>query len=367
MSEEAAQPAAGPGSGEPGPGRARTGGRAEAAGAQRGSALRLVVRVLLIAVAGAALAWVVAPIVTSWDQVRAMAGRPSLMVALVGGSVAYGALLWLCMAPGWWWLTRLYGRTTRPLPAAAVWCRTQIVKYLPGNVAHYVGRQVLGRRLGLHHAEMAAASLLELVSILAAAGVIGVTGLLLGAWTGPAGDSGAGSASAEERLWTAIPVLAGLIVAGLLSWPVADAALRRMPIARERMAGLPRLSAVRSVTLLGPTIVVHAAFLIATGSLLWWLAAAAAPEGVPAPSFVRLVWVYAVAWAIGTVAPGAPAGAGVREAILTFELAQDLGRPEAAAIALGLRLVTTAGDGLAFAASLLVPIQAAGRNGSGAA
>lgn len=327
----------------------------------RRTGLKLAIRIALLALTVAALAWVIAPIVTDWPRVHDLFSRPAILLALVGGALAYAVLLWLFMAPGWWWLTRLYGRTAPPLPTAAVWCRTQIVKYLPGNVAHYLGRQMLGTRVGLHQAEMAAASLLELVSILAAAGVIGVVGLALGAWSpGTSPETASDASDAASRLWAGIPILIALLIAGLLAWPVADALLRRLPFAKSRMAELPRLSPVRSLTILGPALLIHGVFLIATGTLLWWLVLAAAPASDPAartPSFARIVWVYAVAWALGTITPGAPAGAGVREAILTYELAQDLGRPEAAAIALALRLITTAGDALAFAASLAIPLR----------
>lgn len=320
----------------------------------RRAGIKLAVRIVLFALTLAALAWVIAPIVTGWPRVRALFSTPAALLALLVGTIAYAGLLWLCMAPGWWWLTRLYGRSFPLLPTAAVWCRTQIVKYLPGNVAHYLGRQVLGTRIGLHQAEMAAASLLELVSILAAAGLIGAAGLLLGAWS-PTNPSPP-TAGAADRLWAGIPILIAILIAGLLAWPTADAVLRRLPFARAKMDELPRLSPIRSLTILGPTLLIHAAFLIATGTLLWWLAVTAAPAGSSPPSFLRMIWVYAVAWAVGTIAPGAPAGAGVREAIITLELASDLGRPEAAAIALALRLITTLGDALAFAASLAVPI-----------
>ncbi|MCA9289308.1 MAG: flippase-like domain-containing protein [Phycisphaerales bacterium] len=339
-----------------------TGSAAEAgSGRDAARGRRTVLRVVFLVITLAALAWVIAPIVTNWDAIAPMLARPGLAVALIAGSLAYAGALWLCMAPGWWWLTRLYGRTAPALPTAAVWCRTQIVKYLPGNVAHYLGRQVLGRRLGLHHAEMAAASLLELVSILGAAAMIGAAGLALGAGSVVPGDAAPPALEPDggARLGVALPVIAALIVVALLAWPIADALARRIGFLKKRMADLPRLSATRSVLLLGPALAVHIVFLIATGLLLWWLCLAATPEGATAPSAIRAVWIYAVAWAVGTVAPGAPAGAGVREAIITLELASDLGRPEAAAIALGLRLVTTLGDAVAFGVSGVVPIGAA--------
>jgi hypothetical protein len=286
--------------------------------------------------------------------------RPALAATLAGGALFYAAALWMAMAPAWWWLTRLYGRRVAALPAAAVWCRTQVVKYLPGNVGHYLGRQLLGRRLGLHHAELAAASLLELVSILGAAALIGALGLALGAHDAARlpTDAALGPA-ASARLTYALPILLALVVAGLLAWPLADALARRIPLLKRHLADLPRLSPARSLALLGPTVLVHAVFLSATGVILWWIGSVAAPDR-PLP-LARTIWVYAVAWAIGTTTPGGAGGMGVREAVLTLELSADLGRPEAAAIALALRAATIAGDVLAFAASYAIRI------GSGAA
>ena len=319
----------------------------------RRAGLKSALRWALLPLTLALLAWVVWPVAREWDQVGPMLMRPALAAALLGGALAYAVALWLAMAPGWWWLLGLYGRRPRALPACAVWTRTQIGKYIPGNVGHYLGRQVVGRRLGLHHAEMAAASLLELVSILGAAGLIGVLGLALGA-VNPPGDQGASAADASDRLIVAMPVLLGLVVGGLLAWPIADSIARRVPWAARHMEGLPRLSPWRSLRLLGPTLAVHAAFLSSTGLILWSIAGTIAPDRPLA--LPRTIWVYAVAWAIGTITPGGGGGMGWREAILTFELSDDLGRPEAAAVAIMLRLATITGDVLAFGASMLVRI-----------
>jgi len=64
------------------------------------------------------------------------------------------------------------------------------------------------------------------------------------------------------------------------------------------------------------------------------------------------VWTYtcifAVAWLAGYVAPGAPAGVGVREAGLVFLLTPLFNSGFSVAISLTLRLTTTIGDFVAF-------------------
>ena len=62
--------------------------------------------------------------------------------------------------------------------------------------------------------------------------------------------------------------------------------------------------------------------------------------------------VYAIAWVVGYITPGAPGGLGVREAILVAALAPIHGAETAFALALVLRLATVAADGLASLAGL---------------
>ena len=65
--------------------------------------------------------------------------------------------------------------------------------------------------------------------------------------------------------------------------------------------------------------------------------------------WLSTTWIFTVAWIAGTLSFGAPAGAGVREAILTWQLTPLLGPTHAAAAAVALRVITTAGDLLASA------------------
>jgi len=63
--------------------------------------------------------------------------------------------------------------------------------------------------------------------------------------------------------------------------------------------------------------------------------------------------IFAIAWIAGFVTPGAPAGLGVREAVLVMGLTPIYGSGMAVGLSVTLRIVTTLGDGLAFVAALL--------------
>jgi len=86
----------------------------------------------------------------------------------------------------------------------------------------------------------------------------------------------------------------------------------------------------------------YVVFYIANGALLVGLAASL--SGGDTPSALLLAGVVSLAWFAGFIVPGAPAGLGVRELILTIGLEQVGFRAEALAIALTYRIVTLLGD-----------------------
>ena len=286
----------------------------------------------------AGLAWVLWQIHSQgWNLHSGLEGRQ--MIRAIGLGAALYALLSLGIAGAWWWLTGVYG-DRRPLPAtAAVWARTQIAKYLPGNVFHYVGRQTLGRRLGISHEALVASHLLEAASLFAAAALIGVGGAL--------------ATRSQALAAVSLPWVVGIGVAALLAWPLADAALRRWRFTAERMARLPRLTLAETLRLLLPSLASHAIFLAGTSLLMLMLLHATQSSDL-GPADV--VWVYALAWIAGTLTPGAPGGLGIREGVLTLGLGAVLGSGDAAALALALRFVTLLGDVLTYGIGMLIPV-----------
>jgi hypothetical protein len=117
------------------------------------------------------------------------------------------------------------------------------------------------------------------------------------------------------------------------------------------MTELPQLSVAATARLLGVSVPLHALFFLGTGGVLLLLVLAV---GGPLESWGTVLWLYPLAWMAGTVTVGAPAGVGVREAILVLELGTLLDPPRAALVALALRLVTTGGDVLTSAAGWVV-------------
>jgi hypothetical protein len=281
--------------------------------------------VLLLSLA--CFGWVLWPVWRHGRELAAGVHGGALWRGILLGAVLY-ALLSVLLALAWWWLAGIYGPRPTVRTGYAVYARSQLAKYLPGNAFHYVSRQLLGRRAGLSHPALVASGLLELGSLLLAAVLAAAVGLRVA------------RSAADAGLWSWPWALAAGLAA-LVAWPLLDALLRRWRPTSRWLAELPHLSLGRTLRLLGPAVALHLAFFAGVGILLMLLASA---WERPFSELASVLWAFPIAWAAGTVAVGAPAGVGVREAVLALALEPLVGPARAAALALALRLVTTGGD-----------------------
>jgi hypothetical protein len=67
-----------------------------------------------------------------------------------------------------------------------------------------------------------------------------------------------------------------------------------------------------------------------------------------------LIAVFALAWVVGFVTPGAPGGLGVREGLMLLMLAPVFTAASASVLVIALRVATTLGDVLILAAGFLL-------------
>jgi hypothetical protein len=254
-----------------------------------------------------------------WDLVLDRLQPFALAVAI--GVLIYG-LAGLLLAEAW---RQLLSAEPTAHPARlyhAVYGRTQIAKYLPGNVFHFAGRQWLGRDLGHTQTNLALASVAETVLLIAVASALALplvanhVGLSL-----VANDLGKLTAA----------VLLGLALVGA-------------PLLRGRLGPALRLS--RAALL-------YSVFFLLTGGVLWLLILSLGGGRDASGPWIGLS-ALALAWITGLVTPGAAAGLGVREAVLIMVLDDQLGPEASLAVALALRLVTTCGDAIFFATALIL-------------
>ena len=244
------------------------------------------------------------------------------------------SLTLLSSAVAWHMLLLSLGERSRLSLALPVFLVAQAAKYLPGNVGQYVGRVGLGQGIGLTTGGIVLSLVLE-----AAGAILAGTAVAAAALTGA-------DAPAPWRV-AAVALAAGAAVAG-----TALAAGSPRFRSRFRLPALPDVPGRRRA----------AAWIAGTGLyglnfLLFAAAAALLARGPLASSIAplpQLAAVFAAAWIAGFVTPGAPAGLGVREAVLVGGLQPLYGPGVALGLPLVFRLLTTLGDGLGLAAGKML-------------
>jgi hypothetical protein len=273
-------------------------------------------------------------------------------LAAAGLGVALALYLAVILLSGLAWLILLRGvgepaRFGTALPIFAV---AQFGKYIPGNVAHLAGRVVLAVRAGFGQERVLATMALEIAWAVLSGVFVAWAAPTLSGTLGPARDLGAPPTAA----------LAGVTVLALLLPLGARYLLRSLPDRVRRR--VPGLSEVR-IPGAGP---LAACFLL--GCLCMLLLGAipvvleAAVFGAGESAYFAVAGLFALAWVAGFITPGAPAGLGVRDAILMTGLTPIFGPGNALGVTVVMRLVTSVGDAIAFAAGLLV--RRAGRAGA---
>jgi hypothetical protein len=264
--------------------------------------------------------------------------QPAMLVSVAAAACGYALALAL-VAAGWVALVRGGARDVQLMwrDAMALYASSQIYKYLPSNMLHLVGRHTGLRRRGVDHMAAMMASVGEAGLLLVAAVLVaGLTGYLALAAMAPR-----------------LGMILLLLVAGMGTTFIG------LRLARSLLARWPSLAALTQV-MASPRI---------RGAALWALAAyifffllsglvfAALVQGMTplaAGKATLLVSIWASAWCLGFVTPGAPAGLGVREALLIGGLSAAGIEGQALQAALAMRLATIAGELMLSGAMTLV-------------
>jgi uncharacterized membrane protein YbhN (UPF0104 family) len=292
--------------------------------------VRRLVRYFGILASVAALAWIAFRFAQS-GAFNLLANAPADPVALACAVAlcAGGYAIAMCLlAVAWWQLVSAL--SPHPPPARetmATYAVSQYGKYLPGNVAHYALRHAWSRRVGIPHAALGLAAMLEAALLLLAA-------------------LAAASLGDTERLRVVSAfdprIAITLLVAMLVGLSVALRFARRMHVfERFRMPPPPRARVLVACA------VIYFVFMVASAALLAVLARAL---GIGFDSFAMLLAANAASWAAGFIVIGAPGGLGVREVAFVALAGGALGESGALLLIGIFRIVTFLGDTLFFAA-----------------
>jgi len=211
-----------------------------------------------------------------------------------------------------------------------IYGQTQIAKYIPGNIFHYAGRHTLGRQAGFSHTALIGATLYEALCLLLAASTLSIIGI-----------AAFGLDQIAISKWQLIIVFA-------LSITILATTTISMPHVVKFAGGdLPAKGMGEKVTRLKNVLLLHAAFFLISGALFFIVVANHSQE-ISLSGFGLIIVISAAAWILGFITPGAPAGVGIREAIIVLTLTQLTDSSVAVIAAIIYRLITVLGDVVFF-------------------
>lgn len=241
------------------------------------------------------------------------------MLARVSPGLLIGSLLLTVLAKGFLAenariAARRNGITLSFLTSARLYNLSQLGKYLPGSIWQFVGRAAAYRARGAAYGSIRDALLVESLWVVAGSACIGV------ALVGPQ-VVGLVAQSLTPLLawWLGGGLLASALVALAVAFWKRHLALRYLRLAMPSV----------------PVVLVQAGIWGVLG-LAFWVLTRACQMDVP-PAFAA--GLFAVGYSLGFLVPFAPAGLGIRDAILTVGLVPYVPTGEALAVTILARVI----------------------------
>ena len=258
-------------------------------------------------------------------------GKP---LGIIAGCVLVQTAIIFFMSTPWVQFVRiLSGKKIAMKDALPVYTKCNLMKYVPGNVFQYVGRNQLAADLHISHVDVACATVLEILCSLVAP-LVWIL-LLMGK------DMVGLIRTYEKNILLVLGIGVAVLVLAffLLRWKFREP-LRRYFEKYRKLLNRKILLRVVGVFLLYVLQYLFSATMYAVPAFLMF--------DVPRAQMGLFLGTYLFSWVIGFITPGAPGGIGVREAVMVLTCSTFLDTNTIMLYAVTMRIISTFGDVLAF-------------------
>lgn len=275
--------------------------------------------------------------------------NPESVLVCIAGSV--GVTLTVYILAFTWKMTLDYlaNTKTKYSEVAHVYGKANIGKYLPGNVMHYVERNLFAAKIGLSQLDLALSTLVEIAGIVLVALILSVI-------------------LAYRELVIVLreylkPSYALILIVILAAVCAAAVIFYRKSAKAQAMA--KRLKDIRFIFVLIRNMIIYAAVFLILGFIMVLICGVILDVKLSVSKSVMIITYYMLAWMIGTIIHVTPGGIGIREAVLVL-LMKSSGIMSSSAIltaALLHRMVSIIGDILGYVVALLLRKPGKGEQG----
>ncbi len=255
---------------------------------------------------------------------------PNLAIASVV-AVILNILSTLVLAYAWGrWIAFFSSLKVNSLDAITIYGKSATGKYLPGNIMHYVERNLFASEYGLSQKKITFSTIMEIVVMI-------LSGIVLSMMLLPASYV----AGIEDTLGIDLSYIGALIAVGCVSFLIVVVIVFKRFNVKDLLKDYKPSSFMFTFAV---------AFLAGVGCLLFnglgmyalWMGL----EGnvLDVENLRTILSSYSAAWICGFVLPGAPGGIGVREAVLTALLDNVIEGPILVFLIIAHRIISIIGD-----------------------
>lgn len=259
---------------------------------------------------------------------------PEVIAVLIIGMVVQ-TVIWLCAGYPWMVFTQsLSGKKIPFSEVMPVYTRSNIYKYLPGNVLQYVGRNQLASNMKISHVDVACATILDIIFCVIGTGLVSL--ILLGS-----SISGLLSRYGKQIL---IVGIAGVLV---LAAAAAVMYLKFRGKFQEYISRYSKALAPGNRANLARGILYYIAQNAVSGVMYFISLRLILGDTASVSELITYTGAFMFAWIVGFVTIGAPGGIGIRESVMIFVCGEKFAS-KILLFVLVMRIASTFADVIAF-------------------
>lgn len=268
---------------------------------------------------------------------------PGILIAII----IYTILRILILSQVWKSLISGFGWKITFKESFIILGKSQIAKYIPGNVFHYLGRHLLSKNVGIPNGIIINSIFAETVLLILSSTFIFLISVIVYDYKDFVFEG-------INNLFISASIIAGIIIVLFI---VAFFIIKYIPGIKEKLirhnmvVNLKSLNISKLSIQLLSGLLLCIVFFFFSGSIMWFLNDYF--WGGSYILFLFFIGTNAVAWVAGFLTPGASGGIGVREVVIIALLSPYIGQPQALILAIILRLITISGDLLNFIVTYL--------------
>ncbi len=255
-------------------------------------------------------------------------------LGIIIGCVLVQTAVILFMTLPWLCFIRILSGTKIPAKdALPVYTKSNLMKYVPGNVFQYVGRNQLAADLHISHVDVACSTVLDILCALIA------PLLLILALMGHNMLDLFRTYRSNFLTVLVVGIVALALLIFLLRWKF------RAPLQRYFAKYRKLLNCKTLLRILLVFLLYFAQYIV---SIVMYAVPAYFLFDVPTEQMGLFLGTYLFSWIIGFITPGAPGGIGIREAAMVLMCGGFMGTDTIMLYAVTMRIISTFGDILAF-------------------